>query len=98
MTHEEVIEMLVAVSQRSKSNQHRLDELEKRQDDLSELVGVVKVLVDRLGRVEGDVKETRDDVKKLAQRPGKRLDKLWEIIITVVVGAVVGFVLAKLGL
>ncbi len=98
MTHEEVIEMLVAVSQRSKSNQHRLDELEKRQDDLSELVGVVKVLVDRLGRVEGDVKETRDDVKKLAQKPGKRLDKLWEIIITVVVGAVVGFVLAKLGL
>ncbi len=97
MTHEEMVQKLVEAMQRSKSNQHRLDEVERRQDNLDELVGVVKVLVDREERVEGDVKEIKNDVKKLAQKPAKKWDKLWEAFLTVVVGAIAGFILAKLG-
>ena len=33
---------LTTVEDRSKSNSHRLDEVEKKQNDLSELVGTVK--------------------------------------------------------
>lgn len=89
---------LTEVEDRSKSNTHRIDDLEQRQNDLDELVGVVKVLADREGRVEEDVREIKSEVKTLTGKPGQRWEKLLEVILTVVVGAVVGFILAKIGL
>lgn len=56
---------LTEVEERSKSNQHRLDDLEKRQDNFDDLIGSVRVLADREERVESDVKEIKDDVKTL---------------------------------
>lgn len=89
---------LTEVEGRSKSNTHRLDEMEKRQDDLDELVGTVKVLADRENRVENDVKEIKNDVKSLTAKPGKKWDKFWETVLTVVAGAVIGFIFAKIGM
>lgn len=89
---------LTEVEQRSKSNAHRLDDVEKKQDDLSELVGTVRVLALREKNVENDVKEIKDDVKTLTSKPGKRWDALVSQIITLVVAAVVGYVLAHIGL
>lgn len=89
---------LTVVEDRSKSNLHRLDEMEKRQDDLDELVSTVKVLAVREEAVENDVKEIKSDVKSLTGKPGKRWDTLINQIITILVAAVAGFVLAKLGL
>lgn len=89
---------LTEVEDRAKSNQHRLDEMEKRQDDLDELVSTVKVLAVREENVENDVKEIKNDVKSLTNKPGQRWEKIVETIITVAVGAIVGFILAKIGL
>ncbi len=89
---------LTEVEDRSKSNQHRIGELEKRQDNLDDLVGTVKVLADREERVETDVKEIKDDVKSLANKPAKRWDSLVDKVIITVAAAVVGFILAKIGL
>lgn len=89
---------LTAVEDRSKSNQHRLDQMEKRQDDLEELTSTVKVLAIREENVETDVKEIKSEVKKLTSKPGQRWEKVVETIITIVVGAIVGFILAKIGL
>ena len=89
---------LTEVEDRSKSNQHRIDELEKRQDNLDDLVGTVKVLADREERVETDVKEIKDDVKLLTNKPAKRWDSLVDKVIITVAAAVVGFILAKIGL
>lgn len=89
---------LTEVEERSKSNTHRLDELEKRQDDLDELVSVVKVLAVREEAVENDVKEIKADVKSLTSKPGQRWDSLVDKIIWAVAGAVVAFILAKIGL
>lgn len=89
---------LTEVEDRSKSNQRRLDELEKRQDNLDELVGTVKVLAVREENVENTVKEIKSDVKSLTGKSGKRWDKAVEMILNVVIGAVVGFVLARVGL
>ena len=89
---------LTAVEDRSKSNQHRLDQMEKRQDDLEELTSTVKVLAIREENVETDVKEIKSEVKKLTSKPGQRWEKVVEITITIVVGALVGFILAKIGL
>ncbi len=89
---------LTEVIARAKSNQRRIEKIEKRQDDLDELVGVVKVLADREERVEGVVEEIKKDVKTLTEKPSRRWDKLFESALTVIIGALVGFVLARLGI
>lgn len=89
---------LTEVEDRSKSNVKRLDALEKRQDNLDELVGTVKVLAVREEQVETDVKEIKSDVKSLTEKPAKRWDSLVEKVIAVIVGALLGFVFSQLGL
>lgn len=89
---------LTEVEERSKSNTHRLDKMEKRQDDLDELVGTVKVLASRQENVESDVKEIKTDVKSITSKAGQRWENLISQIITIIVAAIAGFVLAKFGL
>ena len=89
---------LTEVEERSKSNTHRLDEVEKKQDGFVELVTSVKVLAEREQNVENDVKEIKNDVKSLTSKPGKRWDNLVDKIIVTVAAAIVGFLLAKLGI
>lgn len=89
---------LTEVEERSKSNSHRLDDMEKRQDNLDELVGTVKVLAVREENVESDVKEIKSDVKSLTSKPGKRWDSLVDKIIMTIAAAIIGFILAKIGL
>lgn len=88
---------LTEIEERSKSNSHRIDSLEKRQDNLDELVGTVKVLAVREENVESDVKEIKSDVKSLTGKSGKLWDGMVEKIIMLVVAAVIGFILAKIG-
>jgi hypothetical protein len=89
---------LTVVEDRSLDNARRLDEMEKRQDDLDELVSTVKVLAIREENVESDVKEIKSDVKELTGKSGKRWDNLVNQIITVIAAAVLGFLLARMGL
>ena len=89
---------LTEVETRSKSNTHRLDEVERRQSNLEKLVGTVEVLAVREGNVENDVKEIKSDVKRLASKPAKRWESLVDKIISLIVAGVVGFILAKLGM
>ena len=89
---------LTEVEERSKTNTHRLDELEKRQDDLDELVSTVKVLAVREENVETDVKEIKNDVKSLTSKSGQRWDSLVDKIIITIAAAIIGFILAQIGL
>jgi predicted nuclease with TOPRIM domain len=89
---------LTEVEERSKSNTHRLEDVERRQNNLDKLVATVEVLAVKESNVENDVKEIKSDVKSLASKPAKRWDNLINQIITIVVAAIAGFVLAKIGL
>lgn len=89
---------LTEVEERTKSNTHRINDLEKRQDNLDELVGTVKVLAVREENVETDVKEIKNDVKSLTNKSGQRWDGLVDKIIMTIVAAIVGFFLAKFGM
>ena len=89
---------LTQVEDRTKSNTHRLDEMERRQDDLDELVSTVKVLAVREEAVESDVKEIKSDVKELNGKSGKKWDSLVNLIISAVAGGVVGLMLAQMGI
>lgn len=88
---------LTEVEDRSKSNTRRLDEVEKRQDNLDDLVSTVKVLAVREENVENDVKEIKSDVKSLTGKSGKRWDDLVDKAILIVVSAIIGFILAQIG-
>ena len=88
---------LTVVEDRSKSNTRRIEELEKRQDNLDDLVSTVKVLATREENVENDVKEIKKDVKTLTDKPAKRWDGLVDKIIMTVAAAILGFILAQIG-
>ena len=100
---------LTEVEQRSKSNMKRLaemderytkkmDEVRKRQDNLEDLVTTVGVLADREKRVEADVSEIKNDVKEMKAKPGKRWEGVVDKIIFTVIGAIITFLLFKLGI
>ena len=80
------------------SNRHRLDAGEERQGNLEKLVSAVDVLANRQETVETDVKEIKADVKVLTEKPGKRWDGIVDKLIWAVLAAVLGFVLARIGI
>lgn len=88
---------LTAVEERSKSNTRRIDEMEKRQDNLDDLVSTVKVLAVREETVENDVKEIKKDVKSITEKPGKRWDSLVDKIIWAIAAAFLGYVFGQIG-
>ena len=89
---------LTGVEERSKSNSHRLDEVERRQNNLDELVGTVKALAVKEERVESDVQEIKKDVKTLTGKSAQRWDGLVDKIVWAVLAALIAFLLGRLGL
>ena len=89
---------LTEVEERAKSNSHRLDEVEKKQDNLDKIVSTVAVLVEQEKRVENDVKEIKTDVKTLTSKPGKRWEAIVDKLIWAVLAAIVAYFLARIGL
>ena len=88
---------LTEVEGRSKSNTHRLEELERRQDNLDDLVSTVKVLAVREEQVENDVKEIKSDVKSLTSKPGKRWDSIVDKVIWAALAAALTYVFSNIG-
>ena len=89
---------LTECEERSKSNTHRLDEVEKRQEDLTDLVTSVKVLATREERLETDVKEIKENVKTLTDKPAKRWETVVTYVIAGIVAAVLGYIFGKIGM
>lgn len=89
---------MTEVEARSKSNAHRLDDVEKRQDNLDKLTTSVSLLAEREERMESDVKEIKSDVKTLAEKPAKRWEAVVEKALLAVVAAVVAYFLGRMGL
>ena len=91
-------ERLAQVGELAENNARRLDEVEKRQDNLDKIAVAVETLAVREKQVEADVKEIKGDVKTLASKPGQRWESLIEKIVMTIAAAAVGYVLAQLGL
>lgn len=88
---------LTETESRSKSNTHRLDEVERRQDNLDQLVTSVEVLATRMGTMETSVREIRTDVRSLTERPARRWEGLVDRVLLTLASAILGFFLARLG-
>lgn len=89
---------LTEVEARSKSNTRRLDEVEKRQDNLDQLVSSVAVMAKEQEHIKSDVSEIKSDVRSIMDKPGKRWDNIVEKIVWAVVAAVLGLLLGYFGL
>lgn len=95
---------LATVEALSKSNSARLDMVEKRQDNLDDLVISVKTLAIREENVEKDVREMKDttlkemkgDIKTILEKPAKRWDNLWNTVLVAIITAMVGFLMGQL--
>lgn len=95
LTHEQ---RLTEVEQRSKSNQHRIDNIEQNQKELGNLVSAVNVLATREENVENDVKEIKNDVKSLTLKPAKRWEGVVDKIVFTIVGILIAYIFSKIGM
>ena len=98
MSLEDQAVLLKEVEDRSKGNTRRIESLEKKVDNLADVVSVLQAMQRDLEHLSKDVTETKTDVKELKDKPGKRWEGVVEKVIYAVVGAVVAFILAKGGL
>ena len=98
MTHEELIALTHENEQRCKSNSHRIDQLEKQQENLEKLISAVAVIADKQTRLEADVGDIKRDIKTMAEKPAKRWDGVVDKIISAIIAAIMGYALARIGL
>lgn len=94
----ELATALAAVEQRSKSNSHRLDALEKQTQAVSELATSVAVMAEKVETTGDKVDGLCTDVQELKAKPGKRWEQIVTTALTVIVSAVIGYFLARIGL
>lgn len=94
MSNEEIAAAIADVESRAKSNTHRLDKMEERQNNLDKLVAAVAGVQKDLERTQGDVAEIKGDVKAMMEDPKKHWDAAIVAIITGIVSALVGAAMA----
>ncbi len=85
---------LTAVEKLAGSNRHRLEDVERRQDDLDKLVQSVALLANEQEHIRDDVKEIKADVKSLTEKPAKRWEALVEKVLLVIAGAFAAWVIS----
>ena len=89
---------IAEIDARSKSNTHRIDDLEADNKALHQLATSVEVLATKQEAIEANVSEIKDDVKSLKAIPGGKWEALVKAVLTTIVGALVGFALAHAGI
>lgn len=89
---------LTAVEERSKSNAHRIESLEHSYDVLNRLATSMEVMAEKQEQVATTVDKLDGKVTALEGKPGKRWEGLVDKIIWAVFAAVIGFMLAQIGL
>ena len=94
MTNEEMTERLVEVEQRSKSNMHRLDAVEKNQEALNSIATSVAVMAEQQNNISEKVDTIDAKVDRLEGKSGKRWDSLVDKAIWAFAGAFIAWVMA----
>ena len=105
MTQEEMAVKLAEVDARSKSNTHRLDEMDDKVDTLQRLTTAVEVMAAEQKHQSETMTEIKNDLTALGQKvdtiekkPGKRWDNMvWEVLKWGVL-LLLGLAAVKLGL
>ena len=106
---EKYIQKIIENEQRSKSNLHRIDEMENEQKSQKELIISVKELATEVKYMREDVNTVKEEQKKdrdsintrlklMEDKPAKRYEQIVTLVITSIATAIMGFLLAKFGI
>lgn len=89
---------LTEVEQRSKSNTKRLDRLEELTETVHELAMTMKLMAEKQERTAETVERLDAKLSSIEQEPAKRWKSIVDKVILTIVAALVGFVLAQIGI
>jgi seryl-tRNA synthetase len=98
LENNQFLEKLVKVEESTKSAHHRIDTLEQKQEKDSELIIAVKELAVEMKNMRKDMTDIDGRLKQIESKPGKRLEQIISLIVTGIGTAILGFLIAKLGL
>ena len=98
MDEKDLEHRLTSVEQRSQSNTHRLDEHEKKLDDITDLVLSVKELAMETKHMREDLNETIQRLSKLESKDADKWDKFKWLIVAGLVTLVLGYLALSVGL
>ncbi|MFR5844254.1 MAG: hypothetical protein ACLUEU_00215 [Oscillospiraceae bacterium] len=98
MTGEEMAVKLVETEARSKSNTHRIDKLEQSTEAINRLATSVEVMATKQDTMNENLDKIAGKVEQIEAEPGKRWKSVVEKVTLLVVAAVVGYILARVGL
>ena len=105
MTVEQQAVKLTEVEQRSRSNTRRIDKLEQSTEALNSLASSVEVMANEQRHqteamldIKQDVAALDRKVETLEHKPAKRWETVTDKIVVAVTAALVGFVLAQIGI
>lgn len=90
MTNEEISVAITNMDGRAKSNTHRLDKLEERQDNMDKLVTAVSNLQKDVEYTIKAINEMKSDVNLMMNMPRERWELILSVAITAAVSAIVG--------
>ena len=97
MTEQEIEHRLSLAENSVAANSRRLDEVERKQEDITELVRSVSAIAQKQTDMDADMKEIKADVKAIGAKPARRWENLLEKAMLAVVAALVGWVMLRLG-
>lgn len=92
------IKLITEIDQRSKSNTKRLDEHENKINKLSEFYVALTKVNDKVDTIDSDVKEIKTDLQEIKEKPTKRYEQVVGYILSALVGGIIAFIFAKIGL
>ena len=98
MNIEDLAIKLQETTDRSTRNEGRIKKLESESAVLHQLATSVAVMAEQMKTMNSSVLTLTTEVEELRDKPGKRWDSLIDKIIWAVAGAVLTYVLAKMGL
>ena len=98
MDNENLALKLQETTDRSLRNEGRIKKLESENAALHKLATSVAVLAEQMKTMTKSVTTLASEVEEIKEKPGKRWDGLVDKIIWAVAAALIGFVLARIGL
>ena len=98
MNIEDIAVKLQETTDRSTRNEGRIKKLESESAVLHQLATSVAVMAEQMKTMNSSVMTLTTEVEELRDKPGKRWDSLVDKIIWAVAGAVLAYIIAKMGL
>ena len=98
MENEKIVIKLQEVADKAARNEGRIKKLENESAVLHQLATSVAVMVEKMQSIDQKVTKLDGEFEEIKSKPAKRWESIVEKIIMSVLAAVIGFVLAKLGI